>query len=371
MPLSRIGSRFAVQILLAAALFTPIIPAAAGAEPRSGIASAPAPLQTNLAWGLPVHVRFIQVSNRSGSTQARKRYLTGPGLSQGTQVIGESASRVEGVSGLLQGYLIVEVPMSELRFEQDARRTAYSAHAVVTQIVRNAAGRIVWHANKDVKINGLSAQLKERQGGNVYLMRDVLLPGGRYTLEATVEDLLARKTGGVREPLMTGSSVPGLMVSDAMFVKAFHSNIDRFEADSVLNYQGYAIAPLLDPVFPANAPFKAEVYFILYPDVYGAQPEIALDVLQNGKVVSQAFLPFKTPLRESAQEGKGTSVVGELQHGFDYLASINVEKMSASGCQARFTIRQGGNVVTRLANFRIADDTVAGADKLPELKSSN
>jgi hypothetical protein len=128
---------------------------------------------------------------------------------------------------------------------------------------------------------------------------------------------------------------------------------------------------MLEPVFPVNTPFRVEMYFILYPDVYGPQPMITMEILQEGKVVAAASMPFKTQLRNNTQEGKGTSVVGELQHGFDYLAAMNVEKMSASRCQARLTIRQGGSVVTRLANFQIGSGETATAEKPAEKKTSN
>jgi hypothetical protein len=127
---------------------------------------------------------------------------------------------------------------------------------------------------------------------------------------------------------------------------------------------------LLGPVFPANTPFKVELYFILYPDVYGSQPQITLEILQEGKVVSQASMPFRSMLRNSAQDMRGSSMKGELQHGFDYIASMNVDKMSAADCQARLTIRQGGNVVTRLVDFRVAD-TGAVAQAPTVLKGSN
>jgi hypothetical protein len=343
-------------------LVSGVQPTAADAEPAPPAAAAPNG-PSNRAAELPVHVRFIQISNRSTSHQS----VLSTGIDSTS---GDGSPTVEGAGGPLHGYLIVQAPMSDLRFEQDARTGAYSAHAVVTQIVRSADGRIVWHANKDVKINGPVAKLKERQGGNLYLMREVLLPGGRFTLEATVEDLLARKTGSAHAPLSTGAGVPGLMVSDAMFVKAYHSNVDRFEADRVLDYQGYSIAPLLDPVFPANTPFKVELYFVIYPDVYGVTPDITLEILQEGKVVAQAGMPFKSNLRNSAQDQKDADIRGDLQHGFNYLASMNVEKMSASGCQARLTIRQGKKVVTRLADFRVAG-TMAVAQKSAEPKSSN
>ena len=343
-------------------------PTAADAEPAPADRAAPK-VQSSLSTDLPVYVRFIQVSNRGGAVQSRLATHMDGGSAYGANV-GEGASRVEGAGGPLHGYLIVQAPLSALHFDKDDRTAAYSGHAVVTVTVRSASGKDVWHAKKDVKINGPLAKFHEREAGNLYLLREVQLPAGRFTLEASVEDVLATKTANISEPLKTGSGVPGLMVSDAMFVKSLRGSVDKFEADTTLNYQGNAIAPLLGPVFPANTPFKVELYFILYPDVYGPQPAITLEILQEGKVVSQASMPFKSMLRNNAQEIRGSSIKGELQHGFDYIASMNVDKMSASDCQARLTIRQGGSVVTRLVDFRVAD-TGPVAQKAAEPKPSN
>ena len=347
---------------------------AADAEP----APPPPPaslLPKNVASDLPVHVRFIQVSNRSGSFQSQfsqnGQGADGSGRFAST---GEGASRVEGAGGPLHGYVIVQAPLSALHFEKDDSKGSYTAHAMITQIVRadsgKKAGQIVWKREKDVKIDGPLAKFHDRDDGNLYFLREVVLPGGKYTMEATVEDLFAKKTGAITEPLETGSGVPGLMVSDAMFVKSLKGSVDKFESDSTIEYQGNALAPLLSPVFPANAPFKVDMFFILYPDVYGAQPTITMEILQDGKVVSEASMPFKTMLRNSAQEGRGTELHGGLQHGFDYVASMNVEKMSPADCQARLTITQGKNVVTRVVNFRVAD-TGTVAQKAAEPKTTN
>ena len=52
------------------------------------------------------------------------------------------------------------------------------------------------------------------------------------------------------------------------------------------------------------------------------------------------------------------------------IAAMNVDKMSASDCQARLTIRQGGNVVTRLVDFRVSGNGAA-AKKAGEPKTPN
>jgi len=195
-------------------------------------------------------------------------------------------------------------------------------------------------------------------------LREVSLPSGKYTLESTVEDLLSKKTGAISEPLKTGSGVPGLMVSDAVFVKWFRGNIsqgnaDKFESDTVLNYMGDGFTPVLDPVFPANKPFKVDAFMILYPDVYGQQPIITMEIIRDGRVVAAAQMPFTTKLRSDALGGKGVGgdvgMIGELQHGFDYVASMNVDKMSPCDCQARITVHQGKNVVVRMLDIKVAD----------------
>jgi len=342
---------------------------AADAEPAPPSRPAPAP-PANLASDLPVHVRFIQISNRPGGSSSLTAQL---GIDPSTGVgyggnMGESASLSDGVGGPLHGYLIAQAPLGALHFDKDDRSASYSAHAKVTMAARYASGKkngeIAQSLTRDVRINGALAKFHEREISNLLFLREVSLPAGKYTLEATVEDLLAKKTGSVSEPLKTGSGVPGLMVSDALFVKWFKGNVsqgnaDKFESDTILNYKGDGFTPLLDPVFPADKPFKVDVFLILYPDVYGQQPIITMEIIREGKVVAAAQMPFITKLRNDAMGGKGagtdTGMIGELQHGFDYVASMNVDKMSPCECQAKITVHQGKSVVVRMLDIKVAD----------------
>jgi len=318
----------------------------------------------NLAADLPVHVRFMQISNRPGGTQSVTAQLgiDSSGAGYGGNV-GEATSLTEGLGGPLHGYLIAQAPLGALHFDKDDRSGSFSAHAKVTMAARYASGKkngeIAWSQSKDVRINGPLAKFHERELSNLLYLREISLPAGKYTLESTVEDLLAKKTGSVSEPLKTGSGVPGLMVSDAVFVKWFKGNADKFESDTVLNYMGNGFTPLLDPVFPANAPFKVDAFMILYPDVYGQQPIITMEIIREGKVFAAAQMPFTTKLRSDAMGGKGVGgsqgMIGELQHGFDYVASMNVDKMSPCDCQAKITIHQGKNVVVRMLDIKVAD----------------
>ena len=49
---------------------------------------------------------------------------------------------------------------------------------------------------------------------------------------------------------------------------------------------GNALSPVLDPVYRADEPFDLQVLFVLYPDLYGAKPELSLEILRNGRVIA-------------------------------------------------------------------------------------
>jgi hypothetical protein len=307
---------------------------------------------------LPVRTRFMRISPRTTQTFGIHRNVS---AGQGGIVTTEGGLNMEDSTGPMRGLLFVESPLSALQFDTDDNSGTYSARARVTQMVRNASGKIVWKASKPINLRGPLAKLSARRAGNLYYMREVLLPAGKYTLEATVEDLIAGKSGGVRAPVVTGIGTPGFTVSDALVVRPFDGGSDRFDADQVLNYDGNAISPLLDPVFQANQAFTLQIYVVLYPDVYGAQPQMSLELLRHGRVVGRSELPFTDRLRSTALEGGSMSMVGEAKHEFPYLATLRGVQLSPGDYEARVTVRQGGVALTRPVSFRVLGGVAGGA----------
>ena len=322
-------------------------PYASSGQPETTVAANLPSLPTDL----PVHTRFVRISP-NGSIAFGTQVSVSAGRGGLTTVDG--GPNVENTTGPMRGLFLVESPLSALRFDTDDNAGTYSARARVTQIARNASGKIVWQASKQVILHGPLRKLNARREGNLYYLREVVLPAGKYTLEATVEDLIAGKSGGVREPLRTGMGTPGFTVSDALLVRPFNAAADKFEADQILQYDGNAISPMLDPEYHANEPFDLQIYLIIYPDRYGAQPQLSLEVLRNGHVVGRSALPFTDKLRNEAVEGGGmSSMVGEQKHEFPYLATLRGVQFSPGEYQARITIRQGTNALTRVVDFRV------------------
>jgi hypothetical protein len=283
----------------------------------------------------PVHVRFVST---------REQY-TGSG--------------VVSDLGPAHGWLIVESQLNTLQFEENDRTGTYQARARLTAIVKNAEGKAVWQAKKETTIKGPLRKLKERRAGNLYLMRDIQLPGGQYTLEALVEDLIANKSWTYSEPLKSNVNLPGFAVSGAMFVRTLNESADRFESDQSLSYGGKALAPLLDPTFHADEEFELQLYFIVYPNLYGAQPEMSLEILHDGQVVGRTELPFTDKIRDTTRESQDVGSAaygashGEQKSQFPYLATLRDATFSAGEYEARLTVRQGSLTITRSVPFRV------------------
>lgn len=257
--------------------------------------------------------------------------------------------------GPMSGLLLVESPLSALEFQSDPKAGTYLARARVTQIVRDVEGKAVWRQKKEIALKGTLRKLEARRAGNLYYMRELKVPGGQYTIEATVEDLIAGKSGSVSEPLRASDSLPGFAVSDALFVKKLDESVDKFEADQALSYDGNALAPMLDPVFRANQPFDLQLYFIIYPDFRGGKPELSLEILHNGQAVGRSQLPFKDEIRNTATDGGTMDSKGEQKHQFPYLATIMSTSFDAGAYEAHVTIRQGRQTITRVVPFRVLD----------------
>lgn len=343
------------------ALDATILIASAGSKTAESPYAAPAAAEPvmaanlpALATDLPVHTRFMRISPRGSQSFGVQRSV---GAGQGGITTVDGGPNIEDTTGPMRGLFLVESPVNVLHFDIDDNAGTYTARARLTQIARNAAGKIVWQQSKPVTLHGPLRKLEGRRAGNIYYMREVVLPAGQYMLEATVEDLIAGQRGGVREPLRTGMGTPAFTVSDALVVRPFNGAGDKFEADQVLQYDGNAISPLLDPVFHANQPFTLQIYLVVYPDIYGAQPEMSLELLRNGHVVGRSSLPFTDKLRQTAVESSGmSSIVGEQKHEFPYLATLRGVELSPGDYEARVTVRQGRNALTRPVSFRVLGD---------------
>ncbi len=354
------------------ALEQSVLTASVGAEApeERAVVAAPAPVESagaGMKFEIPIHTRFIRTSMTGTIAVGSIGHVdaNSSGETQMSQI--ESGFNSTESFGPMRGIILVESPLSALKFDVDDNAGTYLARARILSTVRNSKGVAVWSGKKEVTVTGPIRKLSIRRQGSLLFLRGLTLPGGSgYMLEAKVEDLLAGSNGTIRTPLRTGRGAPGLMASDALLVRPFSGSADKFEADQVLSYEGEALSPMLNPVFHADEPVNLQLYLILYPDINGAPPALSLELLRDGKVVTRAPMQFKTQLRNLALEGKfgsmsgkGSSMYGGRAKEFPYLADIKGAKLSPGDYEAVISIGQGRNVITRNVPFRVVGDKPA------------
>ena len=232
----------------------------AAAVPPPVRVEAPAPSTTTvLPKDLKVTTRFLRTSSQGLQSYGLERGSPSGGI--GGLSVAEGGTNVNRLMGPMRGLLLVESPLSGLQFDINQSTRTYLARARITQIARNDKGAAAWRASKELTIRGPLSNLDARMAGNLYYMRQIQLPGSRFTIEATVEDLLSGKSGSVQEPVQPGQGLPGFYVSDAIFVRPFDGKSDRFEADSILEYDANALSPCSirssNPADPSTSTFTS------------------------------------------------------------------------------------------------------------------
>jgi hypothetical protein len=332
--------------------------------------TAPQPATAAAQNGIPVYARFIRTSSTgaAGTNGISATGATSVDLDLGA-TSNERAFEANDASSPMRGLMMAESPMSALKFQVDSNAGTYRARARIVVLVLNSKGARIWSGQKVLDIRGPARGLDVRRQGSLLFLRSITVPGhDRFTIDAKVEDLLAGTSGSIRTPLHGGAGAPGLMASDALFVRPFDPSADKFEADQGFSYEGRALAPVLNPVFHGGQRINLELYLVLYPDIYGAPPQMSLGIARDGQVVVRMPLAFKGQILDPSRDGKASEVPGKAiaiygaqAREFPYLTDIKGSKLAAGNYDAIVTIHQGKSVITRDVPFRVLGDSPAAA----------
>ncbi len=317
---------------------------------------------------IPVFARFVRMSMTgtfSSSTVTREDPITGQVGTGMTSVQGERLYDSNELASPVRGVVLVEVPLSALKFTTDGNK--YVARARVTATVYDGNGKAAWSQSKESVIRGPESKLAQRRQGSLYFVRSLTLPGGSaYTVEAKVEDLQAQNSGTIQNPVKPGAGAPGLHASDAFFVRKYDGSLDKTEADQVFSFEGNAFSPVLDPVFPAGRAFGMQMFFVLYPDQKAGQPQMTFELMRDGQVAAKGTLPFKHKLFDLAMDpggnakggsigqSAGTAPMGAQAHEYPYLADLKLTQLPAGDYEAVITIQQHDSTITRTVPFKVA-----------------
>ncbi len=302
---------------------------------------------------LPAAAAPVVAAKAAAAAEATPAAPEGPVVYVGMFRTAPASARRSGATvGAMTGLFLTEVPMSSLKFQTQGSNA--TARVQISQVVKKKSGEVTWQASKELTVKSAASKLDARKKGSICYARQVQLPGGEYVLESTVKDLLGEIDGKGSVPLTAVDSIPGLAASGAIFARKLDKQVDLFEGDDIIQYDGMALAPMLNPVFPANEPFELPVYFLVYPDMNGKRPEMRLDIFQNGQPVGGTDIAFTDKLRDDARSG-GTGISGEQKHEFPYLAKLANAMFLAGNYEVKITIKQDKQEVTRNVKFKVAE----------------
>src|SRR5208283_2572049 len=280
------------------------------------------------------------------------------GTDKAATLLNRRADTSNDANGPMHGTILAAAPMDALKFQVDQNAATYLARAMVSVVVRNAQNDAVWSGQKEIYVHGPLREMDQRRSGNLVFQRQITVPAGEgFTIDAKVEDLLAGTRGHTETPLRRAPGAPGLMASDALFVRPFQRAVDKFEADQMFRYQGTELSPLLNPVFRAGSDLRLQLFLTIYPDLQGAKPEMSLEIARDGHSVVRMPMQLSTNLADASRDSEHV----ELAPGIPYLADIKGAKLAPGNYEAIVSIRQAHSSITRNVPFHVTGEPAVAA----------
>jgi VWFA-related protein len=237
--------------------------------------------------------------------------------------------------------VLVNVGTESLRFDADARQTAYSAQAAVVVRIRDGQGREVQRLSQQYLLNGDLKDLEAAKRGEILFYREPDLAPGIYTMESIVFDVVAQQ-GSARVATLTvpGALPAALGMSSLVLVSRIEDLGETFAPSSTVVAPLYVgrtlIYPNLGEPITKSETSELPFYFTLYGTVEGVKASAVL--LRNGQPLAKA--PIELPPSNAARvQHVGRFPIGALPGGtYELRILVNHDRQELART-AFFTIR--------------------------------
>lgn len=235
--------------------------------------------------------------------------------------------------------LVVEVPLSELKLEEDAGGKNSSVHISIVAEVKDKSGVTLEHFSEDLPRHDTTEAMLEAAKFEVMTMqRHFIAAPGEYTLAVAVEDRHSGKGQVQRIPFAISDVSSGPSLSDLSLVR--RTDQYTWEADPLepLRYENSKIIPNLSGKV-ARSVQSVSFFFIVHPDDTASDPaKLEMAVLRNGQAIAHLPLPVRK------MSGKGV---------LPYLASIRAGVLPPGNYEVKETLTQNGKTTNRTLPFSI------------------
>jgi VWFA-related protein len=232
--------------------------------------------------------------------------------------------------------LVAEIPMSSLKFTEDAKAKLYKLHFALLAVVKDREGKVVERVSQDYPFQGPLDKLPQLRQGNVVFKRRLVVPPGSYTIELVAQDRDGAATSVVRAALEVPAA-DRLAVSSVVIVRRMEQAppLKAGAPEDPLRGEAMRIVPSLDDPISKATTSKMPVYLIVYPAPDGGAPQMTIEFSSGGKAEGRSSVALPAPDPD-----------GRIR----FLAPIPVDRFGPGRHELRVSVRQG----TAQAEDRVA-----------------
>lgn len=223
--------------------------------------------------------------------------------------------------------VLIEVPLANLQFREDAAANRYHARVSVIAVLRDANGEMVHKLSRDLPLQGPIAQAAQVKQGNFIYKEHFTIPPGRYTLETAVIDREANKIGAKKASLVVARKQAGVAMSNVVLVRSYQPKAQGMEPDEDFQFQGGRVTPTLASTITAAKGAMMSLFFVVYPDpAIPEKPQLTIEYIRDGQVVGKGEVQL--PPADAA---------GRIP----YVMSSSAEAMPPGSYEIRTVVQQG------------------------------
>lgn len=240
-----------------------------------------------------------------------------------------AAIRIDSDADGASGIVMVEVPMSGIKFTEDAKDNTFHSRVSLMAVLKDEKGEVVQKLTNDLPRKGPLNLLPQARGGNFIYTQPVRLAPGRYTLETAVLDHEASKTGVKRAQFEVKARTSGVGISNLCLVRNYQANAKDLDPKEPMQFQGGKVTATLSGHIFAVKGAQLSTFFIVHPDpAIKDKPVANVEFILDGAAIATQALPLPAP-----------DAMGRIP----FVMSVPAEALPPATYEIKISVKQGNS----------------------------
>jgi hypothetical protein len=235
--------------------------------------------------------------------------------------------------------LAFEVPLSQVVLTPDKKKATFAGRLTVLALVKDDEGRILEHFRDDYLLQGPTERLDATRKSAALLRRAYRLDEGRYEVAVAAQDRTDGRISVWRSHLEVPTDNHDLGLSSLTVVRRIEPADASNPDGDPLQVEGIRLVPNLDgPLDTAATNGQVALHCVVYGRLQGPPPQITLEFVRDGAVVSRAT----PPLPPAEKDGRRV-----------YVGMFPATGFRPGPYEVRVTARRGEVVLQEKAHFTL------------------